>query len=95
MIGYLQNWADMVIIRHSDLALIEYMAQYSCIPIINAMTSENHPCEILSDLYSLWKKYTDFCDKKFLFVGARGNIGNTWKSASEVMGFEFLQCCPV
>ncbi len=94
VIGYLQNWADMVIVRHSDLSLMEYMAQYSHIPIINAMTSANHPCEILADLYAISKKYTDFCGKEYLFVGARGNIGNTWKAASELMGFKFLQCCP-
>lgn len=94
VIGYLENWADMVIVRHSDLSLIEYMAENSHIPIINAMTSVNHPCEILTDLYSLSKKYADYCEKEYLFMGAEGNIGNTWKTASEVMGFKFTQCCP-
>ncbi|MEE1027411.1 MAG: peptide transporter, partial [Agathobacter sp.] len=41
VIGYLENWADMVIVRHKDLSLIEYMAKHSKIPIINAMTSVN------------------------------------------------------
>lgn len=94
VIGYLENWADMVIIRHKDLSLIEYMAEHSNIPIINAMTAENHPCEILADLYSFSKKYTNFPEKKYLFVGANGNIGNTWKEASELVGFQFTQCCP-
>ena len=44
VIGYLENWADMVIVRHKDLSLIEYMAEHSHIPIINAMTAVNHPC---------------------------------------------------
>lgn len=94
VIGYLENWADMVIVRHSDLTLIEDMAKHSHIPIINAMTSVNHPCEILSDLYSLSKKYADYSEKEYLFVGVRGNIGNTWKAASELLGFNFTQCCP-
>lgn len=94
VIGYLENWADMVIVRHSDLSLIEYIAERSHIPIVNAMTSVNHPCEILTDLYSLSKKYVDFCEKEYLFVGAGGNIGNTWKAASELLGFKFTQCCP-
>lgn len=94
VIGYLENWADMVIVRHNDLSLIECMAENSHIPIVNAMTSVNHPCEILTDLYSLSKKYPDYCEKEYLFMGARGNIGNTWKSASELMGFKFIQCCP-
>lgn len=94
VVGYLENWADMVIVRHNDLSLIENMAEYSHIPIVNAMTSVNHPCEILTDLYSLSKRYADYCEKEYLFVGARGNIGNTLKAASELLGFGFTQCCP-
>ena len=94
VIGYLENWADMVIVRHMDLSLIEYMAEHSHIPIINAMTAVNHPCEILTDLYSLSKKYVDYSEKECLFMGSKGNIGNTWKEASELVGFNFTQCCP-
>ena len=94
VIGYLENWADMLIVRHPDLSLLTHMAQYSHIPIINAMTAVNHPCEILSDLYSLSKRDANYADKHYLFVGPKGNIGNTWKAASEWMGFPFTQCCP-
>ena len=94
VIGYLENWADMVIVRHKDLSLIEYMAEHSHIPIINAMTAVNHPCEILTDLYSLSKKYVHYSEKECLFMGSKGNIGNTWKEASELVGFNFTQCCP-
>lgn len=71
MIGYLENWADMVIVRHKDLNLMEEMARYSQIPIVNAMTSVNHPCEILADLYALSKKYANFYEKKYLLWGQR------------------------
>ena len=94
VIGYLENWADMVIVRHKDLSLIEYMAKHSKIPIINAMTAVNHPCEILADLYSLSKRYKDYTEKEVLFMGAKGNIGNTWKEAAELVGFNFTQTCP-
>lgn len=92
--GYIENWADAVVVRHRDLALVEKMIKGSSIPVINAMTSENHPCEIITDMYSLTKIFSNFITKKFLFVGARGNIGNSWKDASELMGFELEQCCP-
>lgn len=94
VVGYLENFADMAIVRHSDLSLIEDMTKHSHIPIINAMTSVNHPCEILTDLYSLSKMYVDYSEKEYLFMGARGNVGNTWKEASELLGFHFTQCCP-
>ena len=56
--------------------------------MINALTDENHPCEILSDLYALSKLRNNFCTDKFLFVGAKGNIGGAWQEAAQVMGFE-------
>lgn len=93
VVGYLENWADMAVVRHKDLPLIEGMAEQAHIPIVNAMTSVNHPCEILADLYSLSKRYADYCEKKYLFVGTAGNIGNTWKEASDLLGFPFTQCC--
>ena len=94
VIGYLENWVDAAIVRHSDIRIVKSMAEHARIPVINAMTSENHPCEIITDLYALSKIHKDIEKKKFLFVGTKGNIGNTWKAASELKGFELEQCCP-
>ena len=92
--GYLQNWADAVVVRHKDIKLLDKMSDYLQIPVINAMTDDNHPCEMMSDLYSLSKIRKDFLDANYLFVGADGNIGRAWKEASEAFGFSFVQCCP-
>ena len=67
--GYLNNWADFVIARHSDIHVLEKLAKYSKMPVINAMTDVNHPCEILSDLYSLSKIRDDFASDNYLFCG--------------------------
>ncbi|MDE6567972.1 MAG: peptide transporter [Lachnospiraceae bacterium] len=91
--GYLNNWADLVIVRHKDISLLENIAQHSEVPVINAMTDCNHPCEILADLYSLSKIRDNFIHDKYLFCGKSGNIGLAWKEASQVMGFELSQCC--
>lgn len=91
--GYLNNWADMVVVRHQDIHLLETMTEYLDVPVINAMTDTSHPCEILTDMYALSKIRKDFIKDKFLFVGKRGNIGLAWKEASDVMGFSLEQCC--
>ncbi|MCK4257384.1 MAG: hypothetical protein KAX49_00305 [Halanaerobiales bacterium] len=49
---YIENWVDGIIIRHPEYSKLEEMAKYCSIPVINAMTSTNHPCEILSDILS-------------------------------------------
>lgn len=91
--GYLNNWADLVIIRHKDIQLIENFAKYSKFSVINAMTDINHPCEVLADMYSLSKIRDDFIRDKYLFCGKNGNIGLAWKEASDVMGLDLSQCC--
>lgn len=91
--GYLNHWADIVIARHKDIHLLEKMAEYLEVPVLNAMTDVNHPCEMLTDMYALSKIRKDFTKDRFLFVGGKGNIGLAWKEAAQVMGFELEQCC--
>lgn len=91
--GYLNNWADAIIVRHKNVGVLEKLSEYSAVPVINAMTDVNHPCEILSDMYALSKIRNDFTKDRYLFVGKNGNIGLAWKEAAEVMGFELEQCC--
>lgn len=91
--GYLDNWADIIIVRHKDIGLVEKLAGYSEVPVINAMTAVNHPCEILADLYSLSNIRENFINDQYLFCGRNGNIGLAWKEASGVLGFDLSQCC--
>ncbi len=51
--GYLENWADAVIVRYPDINMLDRMADAMSAPVINAMTDVNHPCEMMSDLYTL------------------------------------------
>lgn len=92
--GYLNNWADLLVIRYPALDVLKKLAGYSKVPVINAMTSQNHPCEIMTDLYALSKIRKDFLKDKYLFCGLAGNIGYTWKAAAKVLGLEFSACCP-
>lgn len=94
VIGYLNNWADAIVVRHSNIDLLEKIAQYSKAPLINAMTDVNHPCEVLSDLYSFSKIRSDYINDKYLFCGRKCNIGLAWKELSDVMNLAFSQCCP-
>jgi len=91
---YLNQWADAVVVRHKDISLLDRMDQYANMPVINAMTDINHPCEMLSDLYALSKIRGNFEKDAYLFMGRRGNIGLAWKEAAEVLKLSFSQCCP-
>ena len=86
--GYIANWADGIIVRHSDFEKVKELARHATIPVINAMTSYNHPCEILSDLYSIHQLRDDYTALTYTFVGDKGNIANSWLTAAKVFNLK-------
>lgn len=93
VIQYIQNWADGVIVRHSYFSKIRGLTEHSSIPIINAMSSENHPCEILSDYYSISKIRKNKRDHVYTFVGPATNICRTWADLSKILDLKFYHVC--
>lgn len=90
---YLELWADGIIIRHSDFSKLKELALHSSKPIVNAMTTQNHPCEILSDLFSIAQLRKDFRDLIYTFVGTANNISKSWMEISKVMNLKFNHVC--
>jgi ornithine carbamoyltransferase len=93
VINYLENWVDGVIVRHPDFSKIRELSSQSSIPIINAMTSHNHPCEILSDLYSISRQRENLKELVYTFVGSGGNICKSWADVAIVMNLKFNHVC--
>jgi ornithine carbamoyltransferase len=93
VINYLENWADGVIVRHPDFSRIREFSRQSSLPIINAMTSHNHPCEILSDLYTISRQRENFKELVYTFVGPGGNICKSWADVATVMDLNFNHVC--
>ncbi len=91
--GYLANWIDLAVIRHPDFTLLQRFAEHAPFPVINAMTRRNHPCEILSDLYGYSRLRPDWRAARYLFVGARGNICDTWMEAANLLALNMTQTC--
>ncbi|WP_108718013.1 ornithine carbamoyltransferase [Miniimonas sp. S16] len=91
--GYLGQWSDLMVVRHADIRVLERLAAAGALPIVNAMTAVNHPCEVLSDLYALSLE-ADPTQLRFLFVGADGNIARAWWEAAEVFELDIRQSCP-
>ncbi len=94
VVGYLAQWTDLIIARHPDIAVLERLASADALPVVNAMTAANHPCEILSDIYAL-SRDADPSNLRYLFVGADGNIAAAWWEAAQAFGLDMTQSCPV
>ncbi|MDR0356429.1 MAG: ornithine carbamoyltransferase [Deltaproteobacteria bacterium] len=72
------------------------LAKYSTMPIVNALTNEQHPCQVLTDVFT----FIEHLDKKPLekqlvaWVGDGHNMANTWLEAAAVLGFGLNLACP-
>lgn len=93
VIRYLENWGDGIVARHPDLCKLEELSAYASVPVINAMTAHNHPCEILADLYALRSLRDDYRKLTYTFVGPAGNIARTWMEAAQVLNLSFHHVC--
>jgi ornithine carbamoyltransferase len=90
---YAANWATLAVVRHREMAVLERMAGADALPVVNAMTGVNHPCEVLSDLYAI-AQTRDIFGLRYLFIGPDGNIGRGWQEAAQAFGLDIRQCCP-
>ncbi|ERJ12158.1 ornithine carbamoyltransferase [Haloplasma contractile] len=93
VVQYIENFAAAVIVRHKEYDKVEMLAKCSNIPIINAMTAYNHPCEIISDLYAISKIKTDYRELTYSFVGENANICRSWLNISTIMNLSFNHVC--
>ena len=91
----ISRMVDLVMIRTFGQDKIERFAQHSRVPVINGLTNEFHPCQILADLFTFIEHRGDVHNplaclrgKVVAWVGDGNNMANTWLQASELLGFK-------
>lgn len=83
------------IIRTFDQQDVVDFSTYSGIPTINALTDEEHPCQILADLLTIKEKLGTWDGKKIIFIGdGDNNMSRSWMWAAKHLGFEFVVAAP-
>lgn len=83
------------IIRTFDQQDVVDFAHYADIPTINALTDEEHPCQILADLLTIREKLGSWTGKKIVFIGdGDNNMSRSWMWAAKYLGFEFVVAAP-
>jgi len=90
----ISRMVDLVMIRTFGQDKIERFAQFSRVPVINGLTNEFHPCQILADLFTYIEHRGDVRDplaclkgRVVAWVGDGNNMANTWLQAAEMLGF--------
>jgi ornithine carbamoyltransferase len=83
----ISRMSDLVMIRTFEQEIIDRFAANSRVPVINGLTNEYHPCQILADIYTYIEQRGSIKGKTVAWIGDSNNVCNTWLQAAEVLDF--------
>ena len=84
----ISRMVDLVMIRTYEQTKIDRFAEHSRVPVINGLTNEFHPCQILADIFTYIEHRGSITGKTVAWVGDGNNMANTWLQASEILKFK-------
>jgi ornithine carbamoyltransferase len=84
----ISRMVDIVMIRTFGQDKIDAFAANSRVPVINGLTNEFHPCQILADIFTFIEHRGSIQGKTVAWVGDGNNMANSWLQASEILGFK-------
>ena len=83
----ISRMSDAVMIRTYEQEIIERFASHSRVPVINGLTNEYHPCQIMADIFTFIEQRGPIQGKTVAWIGDSNNMCNTWLQAAEVLDF--------
>jgi ornithine carbamoyltransferase len=83
----ISRMCDVVMIRTFEQAILERFAENSRVPVINGLTNEYHPCQVLADIFTYVEQRGPIRGKTVAWIGDSNNVCNTWLQAAEVLDF--------
>ena len=90
----ISSMVDIVMIRTFAHADVETFAQHSRVPVINGLTDDYHPCQILADLQTFFEVRGDINGKTVCWLGDGNNVCHSWMNAARQLDFELVVACP-
>ncbi|MEZ8133543.1 MAG: ornithine carbamoyltransferase [Polaribacter sp.] len=90
----ISRMVDIVMIRTHGQEIIERFAEYSNVPVINALTNEFHPCQLLADVQTFVEHRGSIQGKTVAWIGDGNNMCNSWINAAIQFDFNLHVACP-
>lgn len=90
----ISSMVDAVMIRTFDHSTIETFAKYSSVPVINALTDDYHPCQLLADMQTYQEHRGSIEGKKVVWVGDGNNMCSSYINAAALLNFTLVIACP-
>lgn len=86
---------DIIMVRTSDHDMLKRFAANSRVPVINGLTDEFHPCQIMADIFTFMEHRGDITGKTVAWIGDINNMCNTWLQAAEIFDFKIHVSAPL
>ncbi|NVN92639.1 MAG: ornithine carbamoyltransferase [Desulfuromonadales bacterium] len=90
----LARYCDGIMVRTFGQEIVDELAAYSSVPVINGLTDLYHPCQIMADIMTVIEHKGTYEGQKFAWVGDGNNMANTWIEAAAIFGFDLALACP-
>tara|TARA_B100000212_G_scaffold213799_1_gene161556 strand:- start:401 stop:1327 length:927 start_codon:yes stop_codon:yes gene_type:complete len=90
----LSRYCDVLAIRTFNQSDLEEYAKWSSIPIINALTDLEHPCQALADYFTIQEEFHDFKNIVLTYIGDGNNVANSLILCGAILGVEVRIACP-
>ncbi len=94
MARVMSRYVDGMVVRTFGQEVVDELAAYSSVPVINALTDLHHPCQVLSDVMTMIEKKGALENLKVAWVGDGNNMANSWIEAASRFGFALSLACP-
>ena len=90
----LSRWVDGICARVFAHATIDGLAAHASVPVINALSDYEHPCQAVADFFTLWERGVDFGKLKLAWIGDGNNVLNSVLLLGTALGAEVRMACP-
>ena len=90
----LSRYVDGIMFRTFAQERVEEMARFASVPVINGLSDLLHPCQILSDIFTIGEKQGRYGGLKVAYVGDGNNVANSWINGALRLGFDLWLACP-
>ncbi|MDP2640561.1 MAG: ornithine carbamoyltransferase [Betaproteobacteria bacterium] len=94
MAQVVSRMVDIVMIRTFEQSLLERFAGVSRVPVINGLTNEYHPCQVLGDIFTFIEHRGPISGKTVAWIGDSNNVCNTWMQAAAIFDFKLHVSTP-
>ena len=90
----LSRYVDGIVIRTFAQTDVEDLAANSTVPVINALTDENHPCQALADIFTFKERFDDPAGRKVVYLGDGNNVAASLAEAAALSGVDVCLSVP-